>query len=188
MKTFVSAMIVVVLLIFGIVLVSSLAGGKNVLTTKVGDKKSLVDYADTDATVTLRIKGAINADETHREIQITVGRTSRNLSIIQGYSNTVIRSETLYNTQNAYDEFLHAIDGAKFTKEHKISNPQSDIGVCPLGKRYEFSLSQNNKDITNLWSTNCAARGTSAGNRVQLTSLFQAQIPGYAKKTQDVNL
>lgn len=181
-----AALVVIGLLIFGVSLITG--GGKKTPSTSVQVQKSLTDYASTDATVSLKIKGIINGDELHREILITVGRDLRSLNIIQGYQGTVIKNQNYYNNQPAYDEFLHAINRANFSKQRKSSAPKSDSGVCPLGNRYVFTLSQGGRDISSLWSATCSGVGTSAANSQTLLTLFQNQIPDYAKLTRDVSL
>ena len=129
----------------------------------------------------------VNADEVHREIEITVGQNSRSIDIIQGYQNTVISRENLYNNEPAFNEFLYAINGAGFTEVNKTSFT-NETGVCPLGNRYDFNLNQNGKNISSLWSATCTGVGTSAANQQLVIVLFQNQIPDYANITANVNL
>src|SRR5258708_7038767 len=82
---------------------------------------SLPDYSSTDAVVSLTNDGIVNGDELHRAIRISISANSRELDIIQGYSNNVIQKQTFYNTQDAFDVFLRAINGFGFLS--KLSKP-----------------------------------------------------------------
>ena len=182
-----AALVVIGLLILGILLIAG--GGKKSPSTPVKVPKSLTDYASTDATVSLTIKGAINAQELHREIRVTIGRGLRQVDIIKGYQNQIIKDKSYDNTQAAYDEFLHAINYANFTRTRK-ANLASESGVCPLGNRCVFALEKGGRKISRLWTSTCsgAARGTFGGNTTLLLTLFEKQIPTYDALTQRVRL
>ena len=182
-----AALVVIGLLILGILLIAG--GGKKSPSTPVKVPKSLTDYASTDATVSLTIKGAINAQELHREIRVTIGRGLRQVDIIKGYQNQIIKDKSYDNTQAAYDEFLHAINYANFTRPRK-TNLKNESGVCPLGNRYVFALEKGGREISRLWTSTCSgsARGTFGGNTTLLLTLFEKQIPTYDALTQRVRL
>lgn|SRR3989338_1726537 len=177
------------LFIIGIMLLTSGGGGGKTPKPAKNAPKPLIDYAKTNATVSLTIKGAVNAREAHREIRVTVGKNSRELEIIKGYQNSVIKDKTYANDQAAYTEFLHAINYANFTRE-RGTDLKSEAGICPLGNRYVFALEQGDKEITRLWTSTCSGigRGTFDGETALLLSLFEKQIPDYDKLTQRVDL
>ncbi|HVO86283.1 MAG TPA: hypothetical protein VMT23_00935 [Candidatus Binatia bacterium] len=151
---------------------------------------ALPQYANTDATVSLTIGGAITGDDTYREIRITIGRNQRELQIIQGYSGNVISDNSTYNTTDAYNVFLHSLALSGFTTARKPKDGNFDsTGQCPFGNRYIYNLSQNGKNLTSLWSTNCGTeQGTFGGSPSSVIPLFQNQITNYQTLTQDVDL
>jgi len=177
---FVILIILVILLFVG-------GGKKNTPTTPV---KTLTSYANTDAQVVMTIDGAINGDDAHRALRVTVGQSQRQLDVIQGYSGTVIQSNPSYNTEDAYNVFLHAINLAGFSETGKSKTAGVDeTGQCPLGQRINFRLIQNGSTLSNLWTTTCGTNtGNLGGNSQLLQELFEAQITNYQTLVEDVNL
>ena len=152
--------------------------------------KPLPEYANTDASVSLDMQGVITGDDTYREVRIIVDRNQRDLQIIQGYSGNVISNTVTYNTENAYNVFLHSLYLSGFTLAHKTTAANSDpTGQCPLGNRYIYNLSQDGKTLSSLWNTNCSTSlGNFAGNSPQVIQLFENQITDFQTLTQDVDL
>ncbi len=189
-RIFIAIVAFILLMITAVAILSS--GGSKPKTIKTPSGvtlKALTDYANTDATVSMEVDGRVNGDESHRAVRITIGRDQRSLQVIQGYSGNVIESKTFYNTQPAYDVFLRAIKGGGFTLKLKNTKYSDEKGICPLGDRYIFTLSQDNDDLSRLWGSSCGtAVGTFGGSRPLMQQLFQAQIPDYAKLTQQVQL
>ena len=174
-----------ILLMVTLVAILSSGGSKKPAKTANGiTLRLLPDYANTDATVSMEIDGRVNGDESHRAVRVTIGRDQRDFQVIQGYSGRVIESKTFYNTQPAYDVFLRAIRGGGFMSKLKNTKYSDDRGVCPLGDRYIFTLSENGDDLSRLWGSTCGTKvGTLGGSRSLLQQLFQAQIPDYNKLT-----
>lgn len=152
--------------------------------------KALPDYAGTSATVTMATDGIVNGDDIHRQIRIIVGKDSRELDVIQGYSGHVIFKHTLYNNRNAYLVFLKAINNEGFLSKNLRPKAGSDSqGQCPVGYRYVFHLSQNGTDLFTSWASTCGQQvGNFNGTLDALQGLFQNQIPNYSTLTQNVNL
>jgi hypothetical protein len=148
----------------------------------------LPDYANTDAAVSITTDGIVNGDELHRQIRITIGETSRNLEVIQGYNGTVIDSHTFENNNSAYDVFLRSINNSGFlVKIKKTKAPSDERGQCALGFRYIFDLSNEGEDLSRLWSSSCSI-GNWGGNLAAVRALFQDQIPNYQTLAGNVNL
>lgn len=179
--------VIVGLLLIGFLLITS--GAPKKPSAPVSASKPLIDYAASNATVSLTIKGAINAKENHREIRVTVGRDYRELEVIKGYNNRIISDKTYNNTKEAYSEFLYALTYARFTKQ-RDSDVKTEQGVCALGNRYVFKLEQGGQDISRLWTSTCSGigRGTFSGSYTLVLTLFEEQIPDYDKLTQRVDL
>src|ERR1700729_3669720 len=96
---------------------------------------NLANYASSDAVTQLTIGGPINADQTHVQVQISVGQTETMFQILNGYQGTVQNSKTFSNNQNSYSAFLQALAVAGFTKGSTVNIPDKQ-GYCPTGDRY----------------------------------------------------
>ena len=179
---FLGFILIIILVIFLFV-----GGGKK--NTPTTPAKTLPSYANTDATVSMTIDGPINGDDAHRAIKVTVGQNSRELDVIQGYSGTVIQTNPFYNSQNAYNVFLHAINLSGFTLLRKGTSASLDsTGQCALGERFTFTLEQDGNVISHLWTSTCGtSTGNFAGNSPSLQQLFEAQITNYDTLTENVN-
>ena len=180
------AIITIVVIFFIIFLGVLIFGhrGKSPSTTPV---KHLADYASTDVQMQLTTQGQINGDDVHREIVVTIGRTQRTISVIQGYQGNVLKSESLANNQNAYSAFLSSLDVAGYTKVHK-SKYTTEAGQCPLGQRFIYEIINNGNDNMHTWSTSCGGSATFGGQTSTVQQLYQNQITNYDDFTADVNL
>lgn len=149
---------------------------------------SLTDYVDTAARTVYEVEGELNAEEDRRTIRISVDRSLRRIEVLNGYNQTVSKSQEFPNTQSAYDEFLHGLQNAGFDRE-KETEVTDEKGVCPLGKRYIYQVQEFGDNLIRLWSTSCnKTDGTFAGNANLVRRLFEKQIPEYRDYVRDVNL
>jgi hypothetical protein len=175
--------IVIVLLISG----GGGGGGGNNRPAKVEPKKQLVDYANTNAVVSLRTEGKINADSLHEQILVSVDRDQAKIELIRGYNGNVVYSQTYSNTTNAYSAFLSALQIAGFTNGTKEKINMA--GYCSLGKRYVYEITQDGQVLQSLWSTSCeTSPKTYLGDVTRTLTLFELQIPEYDEITKDVQL
>ncbi len=152
--------------------------------------KSLEQYAeDENSQVKYTTRGAINGDDIHREIAITVTSGYRQLDIIQGYEGNIINRQTYTNNQNAYKSFLSALKRAGFTTKSENSTSTDPAGQCSTGRVFYYDLSSDSEALSNLWSGSCSRKiGTFGGNPSTVQTLFQAQITDYSKITSGVSL
>lgn len=178
---------IVGLLLIGFLLI--LSGGPKKPSTPVNTPKPLIDYIDSNARVIATVKGAVNAQERHREIRVSIGPNSRKIEIIRGYNNEVIKNKNYPNSRAAFSELLYALSYAEFTRERE-SDIKSEHGICSLGNRYVFELKEGRRSITRFWTSTCSGvgRGTFGGNTPHVLTLFEDQIPDYDDLTQRVNL
>ena len=183
MRYFAGLLAVIVLITIGVVLFGR--GSKTPSPTT--PTASLADLADTGTVVRYTQDGVINADQNHRAIRITVAKDYRLLEVVQGYSGNVIQSVNDYNTEEAYNVFLHSIVNQGFTKKRDTKNTD-ETGACPLGRRYNYEVTNSGQNDQNLWSSDCTGMGTFAGRPADIQKLFQLQINDYNNITQQVNL
>ena len=184
MRYFITFIFLLLLVIFGIVIFKPNSNNSG----NQASQTSLADYADTGARAVFTYDGAINGDDIHRQIRITVDNLTRTIDISKGYQGQVIRTKSYENNEQAYTVFLSALYNGGFTKQRK-SNISSEVGVCPLGQRFIYQLSNTGSKSTDirLWSTSCGG-GTQGGSSGNLQQLFQNQITDYADLTADVQL
>jgi hypothetical protein len=184
MRYFIGFLITLGLIILLIILLISGNGKPKTGVTS----KSLVDYASTDAQVSLTIDGPVNAASLHEQIRVTVDRDNVTYQNLNGYDGNVVDTKIFGNTQNSYDVFLHALKHAGFT--HGDNNPagRDERGYCPLGDRYIFELTQDGNNLERYWATSCGKPKTYLGSTSLTLSLFQNQIPGYQDLTQNIQL
>lgn len=179
-----------ILLMIIIVIILASGGEKKPAQTGV-TLKSLPNYSQTGATVSLTTQGIVNGEDIHRSIRIIVGANERTIQVISGYNNQVISSQVFPNSEEAYDVFLRSLAGMGFLTRSKEKPPVADNenGYCPLGRRYIYELNQGADELSRLWSSTCGVKvGTFGGSASGTQTLFQRQITNYNQIVSDVNL
>lgn len=165
-----------------ILLIVLLVGGGDKGKSKVpSTAKTLESYASSEAVARLTIDGPVNAEQDHRESQISIKRDQAKFEQIQGYNGHVIKSKTYHSTEEAYIAFLRSLDRAGFTKGNTDPAFTDSRGYCPLGTRYVFELIQDGKTIEHFWSTSCGGPKTFNGSTALNVTLFERQIPEFSE-------
>jgi hypothetical protein len=152
-----------------------------------GTVAQLVDYADKNSEVSLTTIGKVVGNEQHRSVRITVSANERRIEILSGYDQQVLSSQTYANNQEAYETFLSALGGQGFTRSKKtsITDPRS---VCPTGLHYQYLVTENSEEKSNLWSVSCDKSGSFSGRSGTIRELFQRQIPDYNQQVRGITL
>ncbi len=181
---------IVIVGILAIVLVTSGGDSKPASDAKESVKKVvLTDYISGDSSVRFTTEGVINAQEEHRSIRVTITPTRRSVEILKGYNYEVESSKVFSNSQAAYDEFLHALQTAGFTRRKEKPLQEDEKGVCSTGNRYIYELLSGGQEVSRTWGTSCSAKqGTSASSSSLVHGLFEDQIPEYRDLTRDVDI
>lgn len=181
MKYFLGVLGVLLIIIFIVVL--AVGGGND--SPSSNEVKKLAEYAnDTSTEVAYTEAGAINAEENHRIVEITVTSSERTIAILDGYDGNVQSESTYPNSSAAFEAFLAAIEQVGFSKTRNSN--QSFESICPTGRRFSYALNSGDTEVVNSWSATCE-KGTFGGNTSQTQRLFQAQIPNYQDFVTDVN-
>lgn len=184
MKFILGALGVIFLVILVIVLITR--GGND--RTAVEEAVVISEQAREGVSAVYTQQGAVVGQNQRRAIRIIVNQDERRLEILTGYEEAVLRSHTYANTNAAYQTFLVAIDQAGFGTK-KATTVVDPRGACPLGRTYIFELREFSQPMIDLWSTSCGKKmGTFGGNTTMVRTLFEKQIPDYAKRVQDVDL
>jgi len=184
MRYFIGFFATVLLIILLIVLL--VRGGNNKPKT-ANQPKPLSSYSATNSEVSLTIDGPVVANSLHRQIQIRVDRDNATYEQFTGYDGQSVNQQQFSNTENAYEAFLLALQQAGFTNGDKTVT-QEERGFCPQGQRFIYVLKQDDKVISRYWAATCGTTRSYLGNVSLTNNLFQAQIPGYNKLIQGVNL
>jgi hypothetical protein len=172
-----------IILVFVLIL-HAFSGGTSTSTTK-----PLSDYANSQTTVEMYIDGPITADQTHYEMEMTVGNDESQIELMQGYQGSVVNNVTYANNSSSYNEFLRALDISGFSKGNTSKTATTNpAGYCAFGNRYSFKITTGDKTNQNFWSTSCGGQGTFKGNEPNVKALFIAQFPAYNSLLNNTNL
>lgn len=174
------------LIIIVVILLISGGGGGTKKSSTATNKRTLPEYANTDAEASVQIDGRINADSLHSQINISVNRNQVTYQQISGYQGNVVASSSFANNESAYSAFLSALNVAGFTRGNK--DKTSSAGQCPLGRRYTVQFVNEGKTLENYWFTSCGKQGNFLGNTGMTLQLFELQVPGYQDLTNNVQL
>lgn len=185
MRYIIGSLIAVGLVIIIIILIFTGRNGGSIGPQPI----DLTSLANTGTTVQLVTEGELSANETRREIRVTVGRDASTLKVIKGYQGHVISSHKIDNNRQAYAAFLHGLKLAGFNLGNTAGN-QDERGYCPLGRRYIYKVIDAGGHVTQkFWSDTCDSDdGTFRGNSDLVRRLFELQIPKYDEWTEDVDL
>ncbi|MES2971616.1 MAG: hypothetical protein V4702_04810 [Patescibacteria group bacterium] len=191
MRYLVGILVVIFLAILGIVLLVG-GGGNNDSASKPAKLSKTADYENSDgASISWTHQGQLVGDDKYRSIRVTVTRSTRKIEILSGYQDRVERTNEYPNTAAAFSTFTRALDNQGFGKERTVKQPD-DRGICPLGNRFIYRLTDNSQEIMRTWSDTCLTAngpfggGTNAVATIQ--QLFRAQIPDYYNYTANVQL
>ena len=154
-------------------------------STAVSGKKALVNTTG-EYSVKMTWRGPITADENFRSYAISVANDARNMTTYKGYVGTQIDAVTLDNNNDAYTQFVYALDRAKLMDGTPLNDDENDTrGICATGSVYEFAVMQGTKTIQKLWTSTCrGSLGSLTANLAQVNRLFQQQIPTYSSLNQ----
>jgi hypothetical protein len=186
-----SIVVVIVLLVLGFNLLRNiLGGGSKKQSAPVVKTFNLIDASKSGKTVQYTVHGAINGEEQHRSIRISVDPNSRRVEVLQGYNDAVILSQETENTEAAYLAFVKALNGVNFAKSVAPAGRGDEAQTCPLGQRFNYEVAPGTSDSFYSWATSCGGKntGTSSATNGVVQTLFRKQIPDYAKFTNGVRL
>jgi hypothetical protein len=177
--------IIIVIAVFGLIRAANLlffSSGNNSLTPATTHELDLLSTTANRA-VRMSVRGPIVADENFHSYQIQITPNGRSLTVYAGYLNQTISNESLGNNVPAYEQFVYALDRAKFMDSDVFTGSNNDTrGVCATGYLYEFTILNDNKSIKQLWATSCSnLHGSFSANVDSVMNLFIVQIPDAQK-------
>lgn len=178
--------LVVTILVILFVIIRLLVGGG--APSPAVQAVDLSKLASTDSTVRFAISNPTQSAQTHREIQITVGRDLTDFELYKGYDNSVISSKTYAMNETSYADFLRGLDlSGQFTNGNNDPALKDGRGYCALGNRYTYEIIDEAGNVKqHYWSTDCNQK-TFRGNADAVQQLFKLQVPDYDKLTAGVD-
>jgi len=158
-------------------------------STKPNVGKQALTQTTNDYSVRMTVRGPIVADEDYRTYTVTVSPTARTMTTYKGYSQQQIDTSDLQNTTAAYEQFVYALNRAKFMDGTPLTGDSNDTrGVCATGTLYTFDVLQSDSSEQSLWTSGCAGSpGSLKANLGQITDLFSDQIPTFSTLVQKMN-
>lgn len=144
----------------------------------------LVDYDTNDAaSVSWTQQGRLVGEDQRRAIRVTVTRSKRTVEVLDDYEERVERSTEFTNSPAAFEAFTRALDAASFGRERTVRQAD-ERGVCPVGNRFIYRLTDKSQEVMRTWSDTCTSSDGpfGGGNTANLIAqLFKAQITEYNK-------
>ncbi|MDR1032740.1 MAG: hypothetical protein LBL84_01865, partial [Candidatus Nomurabacteria bacterium] len=143
--------------------------GKPLLLTDVPDER-----------VEMVVRGPIVADENFRTYTVSVSQKERTMSVYGGYKKDPAKSTKLYNSSEAFTQFVYALEKAGMTGQ--VDGAGDDTrGVCASGDLITFNVYKKDELKKSLWTSTCSgAKGSLKGDVGRLQRLFSNQIPEYS--------
>ena len=179
---FITFVIVIAVIVAAISIGRAIFGNKSekapAETTDVGRDALLNTSANRSVRFTTR--GPIVADENFKSYTIQVTPTERTMNIYTGYLEDITENSTNANNQQAYEEFVYALDKAEMMKGiEPEDDKENDLrGICATGYIYDYAVLSDETVVKHLWTSTCdGSKGSLDANVGQLNSLFHAQIP-----------
>lgn len=189
MRYGVVTLIIAFLAIIGTVVFVSLNSGP--AATSSARVTRLADYDGKDsANISWTMQGRLVGEDQRRAIRVIVSRETRSIEILAGYAERVERSAQYTNSPESFAAFTRALDVANFGRERNVSQPD-ERGICPLGNRFIYRLTDYSNEIMRTWSDSCqVANGPFGGDKSArlIQQIFKDQIPDYIKFTNGVKL
>ncbi len=143
-------------------------------------RTALLDTSENHS-ASLTVRGPIVAQENFYSYNITISPSQRTMNVYSGYLDDVKKSKNLDNNEQAYEQFVYALDKANMMKGTMPSDDaKNDLrGICATGYVYEYAVLVDKKSVKHLWTSTCGgSKGTLDANVSQLNNLFLAQVPG----------
>jgi len=145
---------------------------------------------EADRSVRMSVRGPIVANENFRSYEIEVSPIGRRLTTHKGYLGEIIEDNRLENNNEAYTEFVNALNRAEFTKLAEVSEEIKETeGLCATGRLYTFEILQAQSVVKKTWASSCRdIPGSFRGDAVLVRDLFQDQIPDGKKLLRDLDI
>lgn len=137
---------------------------------------------NTDATSSVRwtVRGPIVADENFRSYQIEISPGKRTYTVYQGYLDKKVSEKVYENNQQAYEEFVFALDKADIDQTRDVTDDDMR-GVCATaGRLYTFETLSSDTMKSRIWTSTCAGSpGSMQADVSKIHALFVNQIPDF---------
>lgn len=173
--------LILILLIFGLgfFLIVRFISGPDEPKPGTSQQAPAQDFKKDTRSVTYTAQGRVVGEEEHRRVRIHVSPSERTIDLIEGYDESVVKTQTFANVQDAYDVFIASLKNLGYDSFNRQVTAD-ERGFCPLGKRYVYEAELQNDSKLRSWSTSCGRKeGSFTGNASLVRRVFEAQIPEY---------
>lgn len=148
----------------------------------------LSTQANNNIEIVMTQRGRIVGDDSFRSVRIRITAESRTIEILDGYNQTVERSQNFSNNQTAFTELLFALDNSGYTRKQTPRYTDSR-GVCATGNVYFYDYVTQDNQKHELWSSSCSTGdGNFGGSNGLVRQIVQNQITNYNKFITNVQL
>lgn len=172
--------VLLVLSIWGITSIARSIFKPKKTTVTTTQQVVLSDYARSNTAVKLQTGGPIVGDEKYVSYEIEITENYRKMTTFAGYQQRPTNVKQYDNNLEAYRTFLRALERSSFLTQLKNTEGLDGTASCPTGRRFNYVLTDQQEEVSNLWSTSCTnIRGTMGGSGSAIRSLFKAQITDF---------
>ena len=189
MRYAVAVLLIIVFAIVAIIFFGRGNGSETRDSAAASRVTKVADYAEnSSASVSWTMQGRVVGEDQFRSVRITVTPRSRTVEILNGYNQITERQQEFGSTPEAFRTFAKALDLANFGKERTVQIAD-ERGVCPLGNRFIYRVSEGAREVMRSWSSSCQSTdGPFSGNPSLVGQLFKNQITDYHKFMNNVQL
>ena len=139
-------------------------------------------------TIRYTLDGPVVATQDHRSYTIEVSSSTVLMRVYSNYGQIVIDEKTYSNNDEAYLNFIEALERRNVTSRIKGTNVEDDFaekGVCASGRRHILEIG----DEVRRWFTSCKTLpGTAGANMNAVRRLFVRQVPDFEELTEGTGL
>lgn len=127
--------------------------------------------------VSMYVRGPIVGNDQHGAYQMNISPTVNSLITYVGYEGKVVDSINVANNQQAYSQFVYALDRANFADGNELTGDENNTeGICATGLVYYFSINVDGKPVKTLWATSCGGRSSLRAEFRKIKPLFDRQF------------
>ena len=174
-------LVIVAVAIIGLVYAAQMLffnGGQSA-SPKSDVSQAALTNTSANRSVIMTVRGQIVADENFRTYQMKISPSERLFTTSKGYLNQQIDVIKLANNTPAYEQFVYALNRARFMNSNELTGERNDTrGICATGYLYEFQMMESDKTVKQLWTTSCPnSRGSLGVSVSPIMNLFVVQVP-----------
>ena len=172
--------IILIVLVFAAVIVGAIVwAGQGIFSGKaptdsLSSAQKLLEKSNSQTSIKMVVRGPITAQENHYSISAQISASSRNLTVLQGYSGQVVVNQNFANSSDAFNDMMAVLNREGFMSSQ--STNLTTAGICADGQVLNFQIFDGSRKVGDLWSDSCGDSGTFAGSSSVISTIL-GQIP-----------